>query len=567
MSDNNNKMEIPSDYKSMSILQLMEVIAEQAEHSHLSDRFFNHIRPLTTILSEKLDLSPVQCALYSLFIDNYDDSQIRLEDIRQQTDARMIRLAQLQSDIDAIEAKRYIRRGEPRYGGGCQSDGIYYVPFESLKDLRNNRAYSPRKVTNLSFSAFMHELDTHVKECYDLGEPYELLVQDMLDITSSNTHLKVAKRLMEMKDTFEDSREWAMLVVMCTCELFHGKRFGLTNLGKIFEEEWECHLVAESFEQETNGLLRHGLVEFDFAGGIADRNSIVLSRKAKKLLLSEYKKHFSGEANNLRQSSKIATKELFYNEEVRCQIDRLNDLLSKKSFAEICKRMKQHGMRRGFACLFYGAPGTGKTETVLQLAKRTGRNIMQVDFSEIKNKYVGETEKNVKAIFDNYRDAVNCEKLCPILLFNEADAIIGKRLDNVEHSVDNMYNAMQNIILQEMENFEGILIATTNLESNMDSAFERRFLYKVRFEKPTPEVRKQIWQSIIPTLNEEVALALAQENDFSGGQIENIARKQVVDNILYGESDDLYASLTEYCRCEAIENRRARPNIGFSIRA
>ena len=89
--------------------------------------------------------------------------------------------------------------------------------------------------------------------------------------------------------------------------------------------------------------------------------------------------------------------------------------------------MKEKGFRNGFACLFYGLPGTGKTETVYQLARKTGRNIMVVDVPQLKSMWVGQSEKNVKALFDRYREQVKRAKLTPILLFNEADAIIGKR--------------------------------------------------------------------------------------------------------------------------------------------
>ncbi|MCF0243198.1 MAG: ATP-binding protein [Bacteroidaceae bacterium] len=558
-NEKNVKEAIPSNYKEMTILQLMESITEKAAHSRLSDCFFAKVRPLSTLLGEKLGLTPEQAVLYSIFIDNYNDSQIQLVDIQRQTGARMVRIAQLQDDIDAIEKKRYIRRSEC-YGRGSNSTA-YHVPHDSLTALRGDKAYVPKKVQNLSFRIFTRELDNRVKQRYDLNEPFELFVEDISELINSNMHLKIASQLAELKDNLS-IYEWTLLVVMCTCELFHGKRFSLVDLNKIFDE-LDFEVMLNNIEGEFSTLQNEDLIEYGFSDGVVDKNCLSLTRKAKQKLLSENKQKSDGGASNLREASKISVKQLFYDEEVQTQVNRLCDLLGKKKFGEICKRMKASGMRQGFACLFYGTPGTGKTETVLQLAKKTGRNIMQVDFSEIKDKYVGESEKNVKAIFDNYREAAKTEKLCPILLFNEADAIIGKRLEKVEHSVDNMYNSMQNIILQEMENFEGILIATTNLEGNMDSAFERRFLYKVRFEKPTPKVRQQIWQSIVPSLTDEIAMRLANEHEFSGGQIENIARKQIVDNILYGESEDIYASLKEYCNSESIQNRKARPSIGF----
>lgn len=125
---------------------------------------------------------------------------------------------------------------------------------------------------------------------------------------------------------------------------------------------------------------------------------------------------------------------------------------------------------------FYGTPGTGKTETVLQIARKTGRDLIQVNVSEVKSMWVGESEKNIKGIFDDYKQKVKQSVKAPILLFNEADAIIGKRQVGAERAVEKMENSIQNIILQEIEQLDGILIATTNLAENMDKAFERRFL-------------------------------------------------------------------------------------------
>ena len=224
--------------------------------------------------------------------------------------------------------------------------------------------------------------------------------------------------------------------------------------------------------------------------------------------------------------------------------------------------MKDSGFRCGFTCLFYGAPGTGKTETVLQLARKTGRDIMQVNISQIKSCWVGESEKNIKNIFDAYRERVKKSNLTPILLFNEADAIINKRLEGAQTAVNKMENSIQNIILQEMENLDGILIATTNLAGNMDKAFERRFLYKIKFEKPTIEARMNIWHTMMPALDENVTRTLATKYDFSGGQIENIARHYAINNILHGQTDNTIATLTSYCDNERLETKESR-KIGF----
>ena len=187
---------------------------------------------------------------------------------------------------------------------------------------------------------------------------------------------------------------------------------------------------------------------------------------------------------------------------------------------------------------------------------------MIVDIPNIKSKWVGESEKNIKAIFDIYREQVKRSQLSPILLFNEADAIIGMRKSGAENAVDKMENSLQNIILQEMESLDGIMIATTNLQQNMDKAFERRFLYKIKFEKPTIEARAHIWHEMIPELGEKEAQILASNYDFSGGQIENIARKYTIDSILHGDQGDMMTMLFAHCDNEHLDNQNTR-KVGF----
>ncbi len=113
-----------------------------------------------------------------------------------------------------------------------------------------------------------------------------------------------------------------------------------------------------------------------------------------------------------------------------------------------------------------------------------------------------------------------------------------------------------------METLDGILIATTNLAQNMDKAFERRFLYKVKFENPTFEARMNMWHEMIPKLNDMQSRLLAAKYEFSGGQIENIARHYTIGNILHGNSDNLIEELESYCDNEKLESKRIR-RIGF----
>ena len=242
---------------------------------------------------------------------------------------------------------------------------------------------------------------------------------------------------------------------------------------------------------------------------------------------------------------------------------RLADLLDPANFKGVQQRLQEMGMRKGFAVLFSGGAGCGKTAGVYELARRTGRDVFAVDMSQLKSKWVGDSEKIVKGVFDLYRAMCRKKEIAPILLFNEADAIFSKRMENPRDSVDQMMNAIQNICLDAIENLDGILIATTNLAGNFcDEAFARRFIFKVEFSTPEAETRSKIWKSMVNTLSDEDAAELGDSYVFSGGNIENIARKSAVGYVLSGKKADI-GELRKYCDEEMLSSQRQTRRIGL----
>ena len=273
----------------------------------------------------------------------------------------------------------------------------------------------------------------------------------------------------------------------------------------------------------------------------------------------------SPECMDVVRSSGIKAKQLFYNAKEKELVGQLASLLAEENFSEVQRRLEECGMRKGFSVIFYGSPGTGKTATVYSLAHQSGRDVFCVDISSIKSKWVGESEQRIKEVFTKYRELCKqCERT-PILLFNEADGIFGKRIA-VERSVDQMNNCIQNIILQEMEKLDGILIATTNLTQNLDPAFERRFIYKIQFNKPDGDVRKNILKSLITGLSDDDAAFLSTAfPSLSGGNIENVARRCTVDYVLTGVRPGLDA-LTSLCRSEQISQNGSGSRIGYGLK-
>lgn len=261
---------------------------------------------------------------------------------------------------------------------------------------------------------------------------------------------------------------------------------------------------------------------------------------------------------------RIKQKVLFFDGKTDEAYRSLINGLNEDNFKKIQKKLSASNMPNGLTAIFYGSPGTGKTEMAYQIAKATGRSIIPVDISETKSMWFGESEHRIRDVFKNYRRACSYGKLKPVLLFNEADGVLTKRM-NMDRGTacTQTENAIQNIILEEMEKFNGILIATTNLETNLDKAFERRFLYKVKFEKPSETVKAKIWKSKLPSLTDDNAKTLARNYDFSGGEIDNIVRKAITREITECIDETSFDDIVEFCESERFEKNSMRTPVGF----
>ncbi|WP_052823576.1 AAA family ATPase [Campylobacter jejuni] len=171
--------------------------------------------------------------------------------------------------------------------------------------------------------------------------------------------------------------------------------------------------------------------------------------------------------------------------------------------------------------IFYGPAGTGKTMSALAMAKSMKKPVLSFDCSKILSKWVGESEQNVRKIFDTYKNIVQTCKQSPILLLNEADQFLSTRVDGSSGS-DKMHNQMQNIFLEQIERFSGVIIATTNFLESLDSAFSRRFDYKIEFKKPDFKDRLKIWEKFLPKkalFEKDFNINILSNYKLSGAQI------------------------------------------------
>lgn len=548
-------MEAKKEMKDMNLLEAMEHIVALAKGSGLSDEFYNKAKEDICLIAEKLRLSKRQSVMLALFVDKSDNRNILASDIAEFLQCTTIQIIKCMNDVDELVHREYIiKRKDDRQLS-------FRVPIDVIEALRNNEAFVVKAKTNLSASELMMELETVFEMRGNKELSYEQTANKTKCLLENNVDLAFSRKLREYDLNEEDQ---TLLVLFC--HLFANNdddEIRFHDIEFLFRKN-QWNRIKYMLNEKCHTLQYLQLIEYGNDNGLADRETFRLTRQAKRELLSELNLSSMSQAcKGMIKAKDIVAKQLFYEKDTQQQIAELEDLLDEKRYHQIHNRMKEAGFRCGFTCLFYGAPGVGKTETVLQLARKTGRNIIQVNVEQIKSMWVGESEKNIKALFDNYRNQVEMQQLAPILLFNEADAVIGMRHKGAERATDKMENALQNIILQEMERIDGILIATTNLVQNFDKAFERRFLYKVKFNAPSIQTRRHIWQSIMPEISEESASWLASHYNLSGGQIENVARRYAINTILYGPPTE---ELPTLCKCSENESKETYgiSQIGFS---
>lgn len=553
---NPNDIASESNQKQKSMLEAFENIVELAEESALNDDFWEKASSSINYAARKLKLTNNQTVLLALLVDCSMDNCISLSDIVVRTGCRTTRLLRFISEAEELEKKRYIRIRRNR------NNKSYRVPAEVIDSLVKDKPYVhiPKPVSDVV--DFFDRFDKLMDEKDNKEISYDQLMSRtttyLEDISDSHFATMLNKFGLDSEDT---------LLFIYMAHLFienNDDNIGFSDIENLYDCKIP-HYIKMCLANHSSELFDHMLIENVNEEGYAVSNRYKLTDFAKTDVLSEFVLKRTGKPErDLIKCSSFPEKKLFYNASERSQVEELYSLLSEGRFTEIQSRLHAAGMRTGFCCLFYGAPGTGKTETVYQLARHTNRDIFRVDVDKIKSCWVGESEKNIKTIFNRYRDICHSSGQAPILLFNEADAVLGVRIEGAARSVDKMENSIQNIILQEMETLEGIMIATTNLTDNLDKAFERRFLYKVRFEKPSVETSALIWQSMMPGLTEKDACTLASQFDFSGGEIENVVRKHSVNAILNGKDILDLPSLVEICRNERI-SERGKTRIGFRI--
>ena len=353
-----------------------------------------------------------------------------------------------------------------------------------------------------------------------------------------------------LKENAFDTKERIVFFALLKEEYEQSESESLRDLGALLalisKDDME-RMKNRSMLEDGSRLIESGVVEYDEVltpFGALSRTFFISedtlgeimhpksAKTAKKIKLENIVKN-SEIFELITPSSDLS--DVVLNEQTRALLENILRQLDKNVQARLASWGMKPRKNIDAKVIFYGPPGTGKTMSAYCLAKSLKKQVLSFDCSKILSKYVGESEQNVRKIFDSYREICAKTKSEPVLLLNEADQFLSSRLENGSSGSEQMHNQMQNIFLEQIEKFQGVLIATTNFMQSFDKAFSRRFEYKIEFKKPQLKERIQIWQKVLPKnaeFEESFDINAIAKYELSGASIvlvmKNVALKTAI---------------------------------------
>lgn len=547
------------------ILNSLHEVFENSKKSELNFEKFKNIQKELKTIATYLNISKVQVVYFSIItVRNFNGDQTRIKDICEHLGLPAIKIL---SEIELIEDllnKSFIKKCKSRRNyDDSLSNATYYIENKLNDAIIKGLPCPELKIFKIESSL---DLIEQINSIIDNAEDENLETEKILN----NIELLYEKHndfiFFKSLDKYDLQPLDKIILLKIIWKSILGQD-GLqinTFLDNFTQNKRAFVRTVQSIYNKSNNLIKYDLLDSK-RGGFMDDVEYYPSSKLKELLkednilINDDKSTIK--KDNIILPSSIKNKKLFYNEDIKKEINQLENLLNNDKYNELIIKLKNKNLPLNLNILLFGHPGTGKTETVLQIAKATNREVMKIDISSTKSKWFGDSEKIIKRIFDQYHSYSETCEFSPILLFNEADAILSKRNSNTNSSTSQTENTIQNILLEELENFKGIFIATTNLASNLDSAFERRFLFKLKFNKPELRERISILEDKIPGYEEADYIQIANFHDFTGSEIENITRKIEISDIL-GEPINSIDSILQLCQNEIV-NMKKKNNIGF----
>lgn len=550
--------------KKLTILKAIEKVHATSKDTKLKIDQYEVVKDEIKVVENYFKVNEIQAIILSSFLSLSCIDEIELIEVIKYFNLEKIEFLQYTLDINLLVNKNILLRKEHHR----MAAEDYHTNPELLKFIISNNPI-PECLIEIpakedSFSEFLGDLDKLSKQKDNREIEYHFFLYNLRNLIEDYSKYKLvnfARENLKLIDSFVFF-DVIIDVIAAGENNFRSSLQGTVD--DFTNRNRDSYQYISDFLEGKTKLNQLDLVEKNKTQ-FGDKHKIQLTQKALKMLqeLEGIKIGFKeNKSEKLLYPDKIQKTKLYYNPSEQLQLNTILKSMSHKNFSNLQKRLNNSNLPIGMTSLLYGAPGTGKTESVYQIAKQFNRPVFKVEISETKSMWFGESQKLIKKVFTDYYEIKDREKICPILLFNEADAIIGKRKAAGSSSVADTENAIQNILLEELENFNGILFATSNLVDNIDAAFERRFLFKIKFDKPSIENAAKIWKSKIPILSNKQAISLASNFKFSGGEMENISRKCIMEEAVLGNNVS-FDQIHYFCENEKWGNNNSTSKIGF----
>jgi hypothetical protein len=558
------------DVKENQVLSAVDVIFQKGHKSKFTESFQQSVSKEAQILCEYLGIDSAQqalCFAMLLGMGVQSNSSLDIDSFSQYLNVSVLRAFQFTKDLDSLVKRKLLAKQKNtrrRRGGESLNYLNLYVPSDLVYAVINGEPLPSRRKTDMNLYEILDNVYMYFQQRDDGYIDTEELGIEITGLLEENKKLPFARQILNYKLPI---LEQIILLVVCQQFVEGYSSIDFVRLLKTLFVETQKQLACrKEWINNKTKLQKVGLVDLENESSFRNDKAIMLTSKGQELFGTDRTLFIEQDFQKTKDiilSASIPKQKLYFNEREQAELSLLQNLLQPNKYNEVVERLKFNGMKGNFTILFSGQAGTGKTESVYQLARSTGRDIKMVDISKTKSKWFGESEKLLVGVFANYRKLVEISNLTPILLFNEADGIFGSRQTGVESSVRQTENAMQTCLLQSMEDFEGICICTTNLPLNLKE-FERRFLYKISFDKPDSFTRFKILRDKIPFLTDDQIHRLSDTYSLTGGQIANLSKKLILQQILTGSYPELDEVL-RLCESEFLVKSKGRSKIGFKV--
>ncbi len=544
-------------------IEIICSVAEQSNDCKLSNSHLSEINPLLLQLSGKLGVSPMQSFWISImYMFSFKNSTVDFDDIARYLDCNILKVLPYQNDFMELSDKRIFNRIENRSYGQVTGFNFSLNQQTIQRIAKNERLEFANKEPIVENAIdFLEQINSNFdKQDKDDLNAF-LTLEIAMELIDKYAHISYVSKVINLHF---DNHDTNLFFLICWECISGNESTSLLNvLKKIYPTKSSQYREFQNIINKKSNIIKHDWIELKperFCNDI----EVCLSEKAITFLDTEGIKLFDSDIDkkDLLLSKNIAKKKLLLNESEQIQYQMIESAIHPSNHVRIQEHLTKKRLTKGITVLLHGHPGTGKTETVLQMAKASGRDLFKVDISETKSAWFGESQKIIKQIFIKYNKIRKNSKVCPILFINEADALFSKRKNSNMSSVAQTENEIQNIILEELENFEGILFATTNIIDNFDKAFDRRFLFKLLLPKPDVTLRSSLWKSKIKKLKATECKLLAEKFEFSGGEIDNVVKKIEISKILNSKPITI-SNIIQYCENESMRKNTFVSKIGY----